>query len=349
MARTRRRISAHIKKHLKDLLLHEADQFEFHALVKILERLNSKAKPLGESHHPDEEALRIQTHIGLEFPTTDIVSAESIESDQPVVITNFLNIAGIQGPLPTPYTQLIIERDRQKDTAFHSFLDIFNHRLISLLHRIRKKYWVGVAADPPETTFAGRVLRCLLGLGALRKDSRLDTLDRSLLFYAGLIWQQPHSAIALERLLTHYFKVGVRIDQFQGGWEKVPKDQQTKIGSTGKFHQLGQDAILGGQFWEQQQSIKIHIGPLGIKEYINFLKPGKAYHDLKILVAYFCGIDQDFRLNLILKKEEIPTVKLGKGVALHWTSWLNRKNTPSDEDDQQNTMDRKAFKAVQLI
>lgn len=346
MARTRRHMPTHLKRSLKDLLTNEADQFEFHALVKIIERLNSKAKPLGEGHHPHEEALHIRTHIGLEFPTTDIVSTEEMESSQPIIVTNFLNIAGIQGPLPTPYTQLVIERDRQKDTALHSFLDIFNHRLISLLHRIRKKYWVGVAADPPETTFAGRALRCLLGLGSIKKDSRLQTLDRSLLFYAGLIWQQPHSVVALEKLLGHYFKLPVKIDQFQGGWEKVPLDQQTKIGTTGRFQRLGQDAILGDRFWEQQKSIKIHIGPLGIKEYINFLKPGKAYHALKILVAYFCGEDQDFRLNLILKKEEMPMVKLGKGAALHWTSWLNRKDTEWTIDDQQNTMDRKAFKTV---
>ncbi len=346
MARTRRRTKFNLKKSLKDLLYQEADQFEFHALVKVLERLHPEATPLGEGHHPHNEALRIKTRIGFDFPTTDISSLEpsGTEAPQPEVTTNFFNLAGLQGPLPTPYIQTIIDRDRQKDTAFHSFLDIFNHRLISLLHRIRKKYWVGVAADPPEKTFMGRTLKCLLGLGTIEKDSRLQVLDRSLLFYAGLIWQQPRSTIALEKLLTHYFNVPVRIDQFQGEWIKVPEPQQTKIGHEGRFHQLGRDAILGDRFWDQQRSIRIHVGPVGIKEYINFLKPGKAYRALKILVAYFCGEEQEFHLNLILKKEEIPAVKLGQGMALHWTSWLNRKATKWEADDHQNTMNRKAFK-----
>ncbi|HCI49160.1 MAG: hypothetical protein A2977_03530 [Alphaproteobacteria bacterium RIFCSPLOWO2_01_FULL_45_8] len=348
MARTRRRTDTPLKKRsLIGLLSQEADQFEFHALVKILECLNPEATPLGEGHHPHTESIRIKTHLEFGFQTTDVVGVEEIESPQPIIKTNFLNLAGIQGPLPTPYTQMVMDRDRQKDTALHSFLDIFNHRLISLLHRIRKKYWVGVAANPPEDTFMGRMLRSILGLGVVnKKDRRLQVLNRSLLFYTGLIWQQRRSVVALEKLLRNYFNVPVKIDQFQGAWVKVPLDQQTKIGDDGQFNRLGETAILGDRFWEQQQSIKIHVGPLGIKGYINFLKPGKAYSALKILVAFFCGEDQDFHLNLILKKEEVPLVKLGQGIALHWTSWLNRKSTEWTKDDHQNTMNKKAFKIL---
>lgn len=347
MARPVRHTTSAVKKSLKDLLHEEADQFEFHALVKVLERLNPQAIPLGEGAHPDKEAIRIKTKIGFDFPSTDIFSLDPTDTAQMEMVTNFLNIAGIQGPLPTPYMQMLVDRDRQKDTAFHSFLDIFNHRIISIFHRIRKKYWIGVSADPPETTMMGRILKCLIGLGMLPKeDSRLKVLDRSLLYYAGLIWCIPHSRIAVERILTHYFNVPIKMEPFQGAWVKVPKDQQTVIGEGGKFNRLGKDCILGDRFWEQQASIKIHIGPIGIKEYINFLKPGKAYRALTILMAYLCGKDQDFTVNLILKKEEVPTVKLGQGMALHWTSWINRKGTTWDEDDQQNTMNKKSFKIL---
>ena len=347
MARPRRSTTPPIKESLKDSVYAEADQFEFHALVKVLERLNPQATPLGEGANPDNEAIRIKTHIGFDFPSTDISSLNTTDTPQLEMITNFLNIAGIQGPLPAPYMQMLVDRDRQKDTAFHSFLDIFNHRIISILHRIRKKYWVGVAPDPPETTFMGRILKCLTGLGMLHKeDSRLKILDRSLLYYAGLIWLVPHSLIALQKILSHYFNVPVKIEPFQGSWIKVPKDQQSIIGNDGKFNRLGKDAILGDRFWEQQAAIKIHIGPIGIKEYINFLKPGKAYRALTVLVAYLCGEEQDFTLNLILKKEEVPSVKLGQGMALHWTSWINRKSTTWDTNDEQNTMNKKSFKIL---
>ncbi|MFN7662506.1 MAG: type VI secretion system baseplate subunit TssG [Alphaproteobacteria bacterium] len=347
MASTNGRPSPSLKKSLKDALSQEAEQFEFHALVKVLERLNPKATPLGEGPIPDAEALRIKTHIGFEFPSTDIVSLQQQEDSPLEVTTNFFNVAGIQGPLPPPYIQMVIERDRQKDTAFHSFLDIFNHRLTSILHRIRKKYWVGVSASPPENTFMGRILKSFLGLSNITQgDKRLKTLDRSLLFYAGLIWQHPRSLIALEKLLTHYFNVPFKIEPFHGGWISIPTNQQTVIGAQGRFQTLGKTAVLGDRFWEQQAYIRIHVGPMGIKDYINFLKPGKAYQSLKILVAYFCGEDQDFRLNLILKKEEVPSVRLGQGMALHWTSWVNRDNTDPQTDDAQNILNKKSFKIL---
>ncbi len=346
MASTRGHKTPHLKMSLIEKVNKEASKFGFHALIKIIERLNPQSTPLGEGHHPDEEAIKIQTKIGFDFPPSDIVDLKTDEQGKFDITTAFFNIAGIQGPLPTPYVQHIIERDRQKDTAQHTFLDIFNHRLISLLHRIRKKYWVGVAADPPETTYLGRTLKSLLGLSTLEiKDQRLKTLDRSLLYYTGLLWQRPRSRVGLEKVLSHFFNTTVRVEEFQGGWVSVPEKQQSMIGKYGRFQTLGHDAILGDRFWDQQNGIKVHVGPVGIKAYVNFLKPGKAYRELKTLIAYYCGEDQEFHLNLILKKEEIPTVQLGKGMALHWTSWLSR-HQKTNVDDQQNTMDRKPFKII---
>ena len=346
MATTRGKQTAPLASTLKSEVNTAPSKFSFHALVKLIERLSPDKTPIGEGHEPDKEALRITTNISFDFPPSDIVDYRESDEKQPQVTTTFFNIAGLQGPLPTPYTQHIIDSDRQKDTAGHSFLDIFNHRLISLLHRIRKKYWVGVASDPPETTFVGRTLKCLLGLGTLSKDKRLKTLDRSLLYYTGLLWQRPRSRIGLEKVLSHYFSTQVAVEEFQGDWVSVPEAQQSKIGTHGRFQTLGEDAVLGDRFWEQSQAIKVHVGPIGIKAYVNFLKPGKAYRELKTLIAYYCGEEQDFRLNLILKKEEIPVVQLGRGMALHWTSWLSYKGTTVTEDDRQNTMDRKPFKIV---
>jgi len=51
------------------------------------------------------------------------------------VHVNFMGIAGIQGPLPLPYTEILMSRMRQKDMAFRDFLDIFNHRLVSVFTR----------------------------------------------------------------------------------------------------------------------------------------------------------------------------------------------------------------------
>ena len=64
----------------------------------------------------------------------------------------------------------------------------------------------------------------LLGTGGLQKrlDSRL-LADESLFYYAGLLAQSPHSAVALEQILSDYFQVPVAIDQFAGRWYRLDK------------------------------------------------------------------------------------------------------------------------------
>src|SRR6185503_7177576 len=99
----------------EDTLKNQADQFEFHAIVKLLEKLKPHSAPIGEGADPQKEAFRIATNVSLDFPPTDVLSVAKKEGEEiPTLTTNFLGIAGISGPLPTPYTQLLIERKNRK-------------------------------------------------------------------------------------------------------------------------------------------------------------------------------------------------------------------------------------------
>jgi type VI secretion system protein ImpH len=313
-----------------------ADQYEFHAMVKLLEAMRPDATPLGEGFDPSQEPLRIRSRVSLSFPNTDVYKlTPTKEADIPPLLeTNFLGIAGVTGPLPTPYTQLLIRRKERKDTAFRDFLDIFNHRLVSLLHLIRKKYWVGIKHERPEDSFIGKSLISLLGLDGEHLRGRLGIQDRSLLYYTGLLWQRPRSCVGLERLLTSFFKVPVWIKQFEGKWVHIPVEEQTIIGKTGQYHRLGQTTILNARYWDPQLMFIIHMGPLTLDQYINFLKPGKGYFQLTNLVRYYLGSHKEYRINLILRKDQLPKTKLGYGLALGWTTWLNR-HEPAVKDDKQ--------------
>lgn len=327
----------------------EADQFEFHAIVKLLESIKADAVPLGESVDPTQEAVRLNTHISEDFPTTDVFSFKWSGDDEvpPLLKTNFLGIAGVQGPLPTPYTQKIIERDRKNDHALHSFLDIFNHRLLSLFHRIRKKYWVGVSAQKPEFTFLGRCLRSLLGLSLPALQDRMHVPDRSFLYYTGLLWQKPRSSVGLKKILEGFCELPVSIQQFKGDWMYVPKNQRSSIGKRGHFAVLGKNAILGKRFWDQQAGFDIQIGPMSLDRYVGFLKPSIFYKAFIAFVKYYVGASEKFRLNLILQGEEKPKVRLGKGVALGWTSWVNASTKDvRPQEDRQAFLTLHAFKAV---
>src|SRR5271169_3450696 len=135
MARTNRKSTPTVK----DILYTEPFRFEFHQAIKLLEYLHPKAAPYGETIDPLEEVVNVKSRVYLESLSSDIYSLEKIELSEkdkaiaPTILNvNFMGIAGIQGPLPFPYTEMIIQRVRSGDTSLKDFLDIFNHRLISI-------------------------------------------------------------------------------------------------------------------------------------------------------------------------------------------------------------------------
>lgn len=324
---------------IEEILVEQAEQFEFHAFIKILEELNPQSPSLGVGEDPLKDIVNFKTYVGFDFPATDIRSFLVNEGDGPPQLTvDFFGIAGHPGPLPTPYTQILMDNDRRGDTAFHFFLDIFNHRLISILQRIRKKYWIALATEMPENTMMGQCVASLLGLALPSLKGRMSIPDRSLFPYIGLLWGAPRSLVGLQKILSSFFRLPVSIEECQGKWIPVPLSQRSALGKSGRFNVLGKDAILGSQFWDQKGFITLHLGPMTFPQYMGFLKPGKSYDALCDLVVYYMGRSADVRINLILDRREIPKTALGKGAALSWTSWLNRGHTTPLKDDDQNTM-----------
>jgi type VI secretion system protein ImpH len=312
-----------------DLLFEEGYRFEFHQAVRLLEILRPDAEPLGEGHDPAAEAVRFRSRVGLDFPAADVVQVSRPDGERAPaeMAVAFLGAAGGLSPLPRPFTELVLERTARKDTALRDFLDIFNHRLVSLMYRVRKKHRVGLATVPPDETGLAEHLYSLVGLGTPGLRGRLGVDDRSLLAYAGLLAQRPRSMVALEQLLTDHFGVPVDGEQLRGRWLTLDEDQRTRIGRLGENHELGGGAVLGGRFWDQQGTFELSVGPLSLDRFLDFLPPGTAFGPLCELTRFHAGTELDFSVRLVLRAEEVPASRLGAagGARLGWTSWLRTR------------------------
>lgn len=333
---------------VEESLYAHADQFQFHAAVRALEALYKDFPDIGTSSFAHEQPFLMKANPDLSLRGTDIYTLKKGEI-LPNMLVNFFGIETRQGPLPEPYMDDLYHRIHSKDHAFHDFLTIFNHRLLSILHRIRKKYWIGIDLNAPETTAIGKTLTSFLGLDAPALTNQLKIPERSLLYYSGLIWGQSKPMQSLLHLLKHFFKYPISITQLLGEWHYIETTQMTKIGGTDKkFTQLGHDATLGSKFWSQQTFFQIRLGPLTLKQFINFLKPGAAYQQICQLTKYYVGEHQSFRLQLVLRKEDVPKTRLGKGAALGWTSWLKTQPCIKDADDVILTSNPKFRPKIQL-
>jgi type VI secretion system protein ImpH len=320
---------------LADVLFEEAHRFDFYQAVRLLETLYPRRVPPGEDVEPLKETVRFASTVGIDFPASDVAeAARPGRPTQPASMrVNFLGLAGALGPLPPPYTELILERTARKDTAFRDFLDIFNHRLVSFMYRARKKHRVPLDPKSPDQARVAQYLYALIGLGTGGLRGRMSVRDRSLLAYAGLLAQQPRSMAGLEVMLAHYFRVPVRGVQMRGAWHRLDESQTTAIGLRGRNQRLGATAVLGTRVWDQQAGIRLRLGPLSFAEFTDFLPTGRAWRPLCGLTRFWCGRELDFDVQLTLRAAQVPPARLGAtdGPRLGWTSWLKTREFTHDD------------------
>lgn len=313
---------------LEEQILTAPYEFDFHQAIRLLEKMRPEAHPLGEGTNPLKEAVSIQSRVTLSPSGADLQSLTPSPTDKPpVLMVNFLGLAGIQGPLPTPYTELLIERLRHKDTSLKDFLDIFNHRLAGFWHRMRKKVVLGIAQVRPDTTPAGKAFLDLVGVEPEPLRNRLAVSDQTLLSYAPAFWKRPHSLIGLQRLLRSYFSLPITVSQFQGGWQMAQERDCTKIGmgELGQHQVLGKSSILGRRSWDQTAGILLHIPPLTYKQYISFRQETTLeYTALRDLTYFYIGLGQRAHVTFAVQREQIKPVRLNRQFGLGHATWMTR-------------------------
>lgn len=323
MATNQRSANKTVKKSLPEQVLENPTDFDFDQLIYIVESLRSNIEPLGENNNQTKEAVRIRANPVMHQAIGEISAIETVNtvSNMPEVHTNFLNLIGINGPLPMPYTELILERIKAKDKAGLHFLDIFNHRLVSLWHRLRKKTYPQLYKSIPNQTPIGRVVEDLSGF------KELNGLPHAAFF--DYYWRRSRSIYALLHMMLRFFNINATATPFDGAWRVIEKNEGSQIGKKqGQFNVLGKSSVLGLRSWDQEAGFTINLPVIGWKEVQQFLPfkdsnlGGTNYNKLQKLAVSLMGSQPNIHLNIALKESENFGTKLNSSFALGWNSWL---------------------------
>ncbi len=316
-------------------LFDEPYRFGFFQAVRLLERIYTDHEPVGQDADTNREVVRFRTRQTLSFPACEIheLTSDPLQDGAPPeMMVAFMGLTGPVGVLPHQYTELLMDRARYRDTALWSFLDIFNHRLISHFYRVWEKYHFPIAYERTgEDQFTGYLFD-LIGMGTTGLRGRLSFKDQSLLFYGGLIAQRPHSATAIGAIVGDYFDVSSNVAQFVGEWLKLG-DNVTRLGSANS--QLGLSTIAGNKVWSDQSKFSVRIGPMNLKKFTTFVPMGSAFKPLTEIVRLLVGLEFEFNIQLVLERDEVPFCVLGSdqnGPRLGWTSWLKTLDSVRDDD-----------------
>jgi type VI secretion system protein ImpH len=320
---------------VEDWLLDEPWKFEFFQAIKILELLHPDRRSPADSVDPDTEVVRFRSRVTLEFPASEVQQLVPPKSkgDPYTMTVNLLGLAGQYCPLPIPDTERVLERISRRDYAMRDFLDIFNHRLLSLLVKIHKANHPSLTSLQPQDSRTAFYLYSFFGLGNSGLRNRLGVVDRSLLYYCGILAQHPRSASGLERFFADYFHTPVHVRQLTGGWRYLEEDQWTRVGQNGFNQVLGRTAFIGQRYWDQQGRFEVQLGPLDFKTFSDFLPVGSGFRPLVELTRFYAGQESEFAFRLTLRAKQIPETRLKRKSRLGWTSWL--KSKPITADDSQ--------------
>ena len=311
----------------------DAPAFSFFQAVRLLHRMNPTRAPVGRHERAEDEAVRFRSLVSLAFPPSEIAEIQPPAGDRPheCVTVAFMGLAGPLGVLPTRYTALLADPLTRSDTAAaRDFLDIFNHRLISLFYRAWERYRPAVAFEARQADAFTRYLSGLIGIDAWRAGFA-DQHEMPMLFYAGLLSQRPRSASALEGILRDHFDVPVEVRQFEGEWVYPNTETLTSIGQDGQHNQLGVDAVLWERIWDPQARFRIRLGPLSWDQFCQFLPASEAHAELLALTRFVVGEEFSFDVQPVLRAGEVPRFVLGGASArLGWSVWMRTEPLTAD-------------------
>ncbi len=237
------------------------------------------------------------------------------------IYVNFFGLSGSHGPLPLAYTEKIIHNAKRKDTALKDFLDLFNHRLLSIFFRMKQKFYPVLSWSEPQKSFIGQSLSALTSYHPIKKEL---FPERSLLTLAQAFWKKPHTPEGLCRILAHHFSVAVRIIPFQGAWYDIPLRNRASLGH--KHHSiLGKTCVLGTRAWCQDHGMLICLDIHDDDLFFHLLPGGKYYQEVHHLITLYIGTRFDFYLSLSLSTPCATSLGPQKRPCLlGWTSWIGK-------------------------
>ncbi len=319
-----------LKSGLISQLLDEGKSFSFFQAMRLLHTAGRSGTSGDKSQC---NGVKIRPHLSLGFPSADIETIEKDNNNFFTITAAFLGLYGTSSPLPTFYTEDLMDEEANDSSVARDFVDIFNQRLFELLYDGWLKYRQYLQVVEGENADYLDRLYCLVGLGEeiLRKKKK-DSYG--LIRYAGLFTQSPRSALGLKTLLHDALgRAPVTIIPCMKRKAVIPDDQRLCLGVSGNC--LGSESILGHEIDDRMGKFRISIGPLIEKDYRDFF-PGKSkYEKLVSLTQSFLETPLEYDIELILAQSQINTVCLGgdKWSQLGLDTWVFSDMEVSDIEE----------------
>lgn len=309
--------------------------FDFFQALRRIEGVSADRPRLGKALRPSDEPVRLSQEASMAFAPSTLSVFEEQAGLPPRLEQRFFGLLGPNGPLPLHLTEHARERSiHHGDHTFVRFLDLFHHRLALFFYRAWAEARPTVQHDRPDDDRFAVYSGSLAGYATPARRQRDAVSDHAKVFFLGHLARSAKNAEGLASILEGYFGLPVRVEQFVLGWLALPPDQRTILG--GGPHSriaLGRGLVIGDRVPDVQSRFRIVMGPMDLDQYTGFLPGGRSLTRLVDWVRNYVGFEFDWELQLVLARDEVPGIRLGREGQLGWTAWLGARRAATDADD----------------
>jgi len=307
-------------------LLKEGYAFSFFQVMRLL-RLSGRS--VGSAREPGamgaDDVVRVRPSLSLAFPPADVETVERLDHEKRPrfsVTATLLGLYGPSSPLPTFYTEDLIDEAAADESVTREFVDIINHRLFWLLFRSWTKYRQFIQVSEERNPEYLERLFSLVGLGERVLQEDVPEAFR-LLRYIGLFTQIPASAAGLKALLQDALG-GVPVDVMPCIHRNatIPEDQRLSLGASGSV--LGRDSYVGEEIEDRMGKFRLLLGPLYRDQFQSLLPGGRSHNTLLLLTRLYVTDALEYDVELTLARGQAKSACLGtpEWSRLGWDTWL---------------------------
>jgi type VI secretion system protein ImpH len=320
---------------LFDALARAPWTFDFFQALRRIESVHADRPRLGKAVRPADEPVRLSQEASVAFASSTLSAFEPDHRGGPRLEQRFFGLLGPNGPLPLHLTEYVRERVRlHRDHTLARFLDLFHHRMALLFYRAWAEARPTVHHDRLDDDRFAVFVGALAGYGSAATRSRDAVSDHAKRFFVGHLARNARNAEGLASILSGYFRVPARIDQFLLDWLVLPRDQRTSLGGQRRVSgMVALGAVVGSRVRDVQSRFRIVLGPLDFERFTDFLPGGRSLAALVDWVRNYVGFEFDWELQLVLARDEVPAIRLGQEGQLGWTAWLGSRPSPSHAGD----------------
>lgn len=263
MANDGRRTAASVE----DLIFGAPGRIDVFQLVRLLRMRGRVAGGTGERPgHGFERRLRFRADLSAGFPGEEVTrcqpvaSAAGADDGHSAVEIETANycVASELGPLPEPFLEWVRDRLRDDDVTFAAFLDVFNHRIHVLRHRLKAGQEFALDNALPQHTRQAHFLASVAGIASRGADAQIVLPRRAWLGIASILADTRRSGAGALLALRRYLGVpDAQLEPLVGSWRKLLPVDRPLLGM--RAMTLGRDAVLGTHVWNQGAGVRLTV------------------------------------------------------------------------------------------